>query len=243
MIWTINNLNQSSLAKDESAGKVARACLDICAPDSAMFFGMYHNLPFVVGYLQSVEKYRSDIIPVSRGELVYWPGGLENLATRYPQMTKASFQGPFGDSLRYLAPRSSRHSGRFSQENARDLLFNNNVWMADEFTKSGSVYWFPSEDDHLLRMKLIPWGPMLKLEMLERFENSTLLPSQIISSRLQINEDNKFNKEKGVVVIATYDDLLFITIKNRGMLTAAVAASESMMLSDPALAGNCGLHK
>ncbi len=84
--------------------------MDTCPQDSVLFFGMYYNLPFVVSYLQAVEKYRTDIVAISRSEVVYWSGGLENVAKRYPGLTAGVFAGEYGDLLTYLAPRGARNS-------------------------------------------------------------------------------------------------------------------------------------
>jgi len=238
VVWIADNLAESGLSEDESAGAIARACLDICEPDSAIFFGMYHNLPFVSGYVQSVEKYRVDVIPVNRSELVYWPGGLQNFAIRYPQMTDPIFEGIFGEKLKYLSARSCRHSEEIPYDEARDLLINNNAWMASEYSKLHDVYWFASEDDHLLRTRMIPRGPMLLLGDHCTGIND-VYQNRILEQRIQINESNKFSNQKGAEVLATYYDLLCITMSKLGKSDDAIRASEKAGRIDPTLIGKC----
>lgn len=224
--WMMMNTQKSTLASDDSALRVGHAILDICTPEAAIFFGMYHNLPFVVKYLQISEGYRTDVIPISRSEMVYWPGGLENLAKRHPVMTSGVYSGSYGETLQYLAGRSSRHSGRVPQSEARDLLFNNNVWMADAYREHADSFWFPSEDDHLIRSQFSVAGPMLKFH--SRKGSALFNADSFLAQRVQREDDPAFSGTKGAEVVATYYDLLCITLRDRGLIKQAIKAHKTM---------------
>jgi len=243
LVWGVSNSQRNSLSRDESAGMVGRSVLDVCEPDAALFYGMYHNLPFVINYLQYVEFYREDIIPVNRSELVYWPGGLENLMERYPVLTAGIFKGPYGDSLRYLAPRSSRHSGTIPYSTARDLLFNATAWMAQEYSVQGASYWFSSEDDHLLRVPFVCRGPMFKLGVSDGNRSGGDVPIDIADQhmvrRTRSAENRGFAQTKGAEVLATFYDLQCITLVDRNKQNKAIRAFTLSEHIDPALGRIC----
>ncbi|HPQ39442.1 MAG TPA: DUF2723 domain-containing protein [bacterium] len=240
-IWILSNFSESTLASDESAGVVGRSILDTCDTDAAVFYGMYHNLPFVVNYLQYVERYRVDVMPVNRGEIVYWPGGLENLAARYPELVGPVYDGIYGETLRYLAPRSCRHSGIIPYERARDLLFNASAWMAQWHASDGATFWFPSEDDHLLRTKFVPWGPMFRLGFsgYDATGGDPAAMDRLILRRTRLAENCGFQQTYGAMVLGTYYDLQCITLRNRSEKMQAANAFELSGIFDPDLGRNC----
>ncbi|MBN1297193.1 DUF2723 domain-containing protein [bacterium] len=261
--WFIQDVSGGGLSHDESAGRVGRSLLDCCDPDAVFFHGMYHNLPFVFNYLQSVERFRTDVVSVNRGEIVYWPGGLENLSQRHPGLTEPVYRSGFGEDVEYLAARSSRHSGRIPYERARQLLFNAVAWMAREQAKKGTVYWIPSEDDRLLyQSSLTAWGPMFRVDgpsesmkepgdrrgndeirgsvdVRAMDELPIMIPEEEIARRNRIAENCGFQQTRGAVVLATFYDLQCITLSSRGEKGMAHRAFKNAQAADPLLAGNC----
>jgi len=242
--WAIENIQKDELTQDYSAGLVAKGILDTCPENSILYYGMYYNLPFIMSYLQAVENYRKDVIIFSRGEIVYWPGGLENARKRHPDLTDGVFSGSYGEMLQYLAPRSSRHSGTvISFEHARDLLFNTNAWMAQEQSRDNFVFWFSSEDDHLLQQDFEPYGPMLKLgDKKDIDERRQKIATEVLIRRTQIMVKPDFVRSQGLKALAAFYDLQCQTLMSHKMSTEARSAHLSSRLFDPFLAGNCDLQ-
>lgn len=240
VMWSHENFKTGGLSYDTSAAVVAKGLLDICPDESLLFYGVYFNIPFVVSYLQAVENYRTDIIGISRGEIVYWPAGLEKVARTYPGVMKSLFEGAYGDSFRYLAGRSARHSKALSYEKARDLLFNASAWVASEQAAQRYVFWFASEDDHLLRIAIRPHGPLLQLGP-ELSEDSAVLrePAELLSSRVQKNLSAHFQYTKGAEVLSAFYDLQCATLHREGFIREAGQAKEWSTGYDPGLIGYC----
>ena len=239
-VWAAENLLAPGKA-DSSAGSVGRAILDTCPQDSILYFGFYYNLPFVVSYLQSVEQYRTDIIGISRAELVYWAGGLENLSKRYPELTESIFSNEAGDKLRYLARLGARHSELLSYDEARNLLFNAIAWMAQDQSRTYPVFWISSEDDHLLRKSDITvHGPMLHIGRLP-IDNpdDPFDASMMIMERVQAQERSGFGSTRGARVLAAFYDQQCVTLSTRKLSGEAGDARNWRMLYDPLLAGFC----
>ncbi|MBN1880323.1 DUF2723 domain-containing protein [bacterium] len=240
LAWTIEGVSNSGKFIDSSAPEVARAILDTCPENSTIYFGMYYNLPFVVSYLQSVEHFRQDIGVISRAEIVYWSGGLQNIRKRYPDIAGSIFQGEYGEILNYLAPRSARHSVQIPYDHARDILFNASAWMAQDESKKNTALWFSSEDDHLLRCTVDAYGPVLKLgDRLLRDPKLAFDPSIIIMRRVRAREECSFLHSRGARALAAFYDQQCVTLTARGKISIAGNARDWRSFYDPNLAGFC----
>jgi hypothetical protein len=239
-MWSHENLKTGGLSHDTSAALVTKGLLDICPNDSLLFYGVYFNIPFVVSYLQAVENYRADVMSISRGEIVYWPAGLEKVARTYPELMKSLFEGAHGDSFRYLAGRSARHSKDIPYDTARDLLFNASAWVAREQAAQRCVFWFASEDDHLLRIAIHPHGPMLLLGADLRDDSPVLHdPAEVLAARVQKNLPTRFPYTKGAEVLGAFYDLQCATLHREGFVREAGQAKKWSEEYDPGLVGYC----
>jgi hypothetical protein len=239
VVWSYENLKTGGLADDTSAANVGKALLDLTPENSILFHGAYFNLPFVSSYLQTIEHYRRDVIHINRLEIVYWPGGLQRLTKTYPDVTAVLYSGHRSESLEYLAPRSARHSRRYSFEEARDILFNATAWLAYEHTEKYHVFWFSSEDDHLLRVQLNPHGPMLKLGEPLTGQHIFSSTHDFLSRRIQFEETNRFYSKRASEVLGGFYDLQCTTMFRRQLYQDALSARERSVLYDPEIVGFC----
>ncbi|MGB4099302.1 MAG: DUF2723 domain-containing protein [bacterium] len=239
-VWAWENLKSEELSQDISAAVVGKGILDICPEDSILFYGAYFNLPFVVSYLQAVENYRSDIVGINRMEIVYWPGGLEKALRTYPDVMATLFEGDYADTFQYLAGRSARHSKAIPYERARNLLFNANAWVATKKAEERYVFWFSSEDDHLLRLPVHSHGPLLRLGDLMPERHPILKrPSDIVAARAQANDRKIFHSTRGAEALGAFYDLQCATLRDRGLAEEAEHAKSWSIFYDPEVSGAC----
>ncbi len=161
--WIWRGVDEIGLQEDHSASWICRALLDECGPDAVVFNGFYYNFGFVIDYLRIADHYRRDVRQINRGEVLYWPGGLQNVKTRHWELVKDEFLGPEGPALGYLAPRSSRHSEQIPFEQAKLILFRFLARVALSNASRYPVYWFPSEDDILLGESIGAAGIFLRV--------------------------------------------------------------------------------
>ena len=239
-VWAWENLKSGGLSQDISAALVGKGIMDSCPEDSILFFGAYFNLPFVISYLQAVEHYRPDIVGINRLEIVYWPGGLEKALRTYPDVMATLFEGDYADTFRYLAGRSARHSEVIPYDEARNLLFNANAWVATKQAEARYVFWFSSEDDHLLRLPVHSHGPLLRLGDLMPEQRQVLeRPSDILAARVQAHDRRIFHSTRGAEALGAFYDLQCATLRDRAFVEEAEHAKSWSNFYDPAIIGAC----
>ncbi len=151
--------NQAFLHDDFSAAWIGRGVLDSMQENAIVFTGFYSNYRFVLNYLTVSERYRDDVEIIDRGEVLYWPGGLQQLLKRNPDWREL-FEGDQKaiDDIEYLGPRGFRHSGIIDRIRAQKLIHTAMARLASRRSLARPVYWFASEDDVLLDSGVIHAG-------------------------------------------------------------------------------------
>jgi Protein O-mannosyl-transferase TMEM260-like len=161
--WIWFAMHTISLSKDFSAFTIGHSALENCEQNAVIFTGFYSNIRFVLSYLQTGEKLRTDITLIDRGEVTYWPGGLEKLLADYPDTINDMHSPAVRDAIRYLAPRGVRHSDMIPHLLAKNVILNYLARLALNLQKTKPVYWLPSEDDILLKGNYSAEGIFLRI--------------------------------------------------------------------------------
>ena len=151
--------SETNLRDDFSAAWIGRAVLDSTQENALVFTGFYSNYRFVLNYLTVSERYRDDVEIIDRGEVLYWPGGLQQLLKKNPDWREL-FEGDEKaiDDIEYLGPRGYRHSGIIDRIRAQRLIQTVTARLASRRSLARPVYWFASEDDVLLDSEVSPAG-------------------------------------------------------------------------------------